>query len=184
MNYRLRDGLTRGGTDNNGSYVANNATLLQNAASGAYPDVYIANWRDYTAPVRSWFVPDGIHYQPVGALGSADYLSRWITFLFDEPCPKPMTVGGPIANSVHLTRRPVPHPTSSPSTASGRRTGRRYCLTFTRRTEPAIMVVFGAPGVCSSTVPGARPRGHRLIDQGPAVGLAASEWTLAIAPFT
>jgi hypothetical protein len=98
MNYRLRDGLTRGGTDNNGSYVVNNATLLQKVASGAYPDVYIADWRDYTAPVRSWFVPDGIHYQPVGALGSADYLSRWITFLFDEPCPKPTTVGGPIAN--------------------------------------------------------------------------------------
>ena len=98
MNYRLRDGLTRGGTDNNGSYVVNNATLLQKVASGAYPDVYIADWRDYTAPVRSWFVPDGIHYQPVGALGSADYLSRWITFLFDEPCPKPMTVGGPVAN--------------------------------------------------------------------------------------
>ncbi|HEY4607935.1 MAG TPA: hypothetical protein VIH06_02000, partial [Ilumatobacteraceae bacterium] len=29
MNYRLRDGLTRGGTDNNGTYVVNNATLLQ-----------------------------------------------------------------------------------------------------------------------------------------------------------
>ena len=98
MNYRLRDGLTRGGTDNNGSYVVNNATLLQKVASGAYPDVYIADWRAYTAPVRSWFVSDGIHYQPVGALGSADYLSRWITFLFDEPCPEPMTVGGPVAN--------------------------------------------------------------------------------------
>jgi hypothetical protein len=98
MNYRLRDGLTRAGSDNNGSYVANNATLLRKVAGGAYPDVYIANWRDYSASVRSWFVPDGIHYQPVGALGSADYLSRWITFLFSEPCPKPTTVGGPIAN--------------------------------------------------------------------------------------
>jgi hypothetical protein len=94
MNYRLRDGLTRGGTDNNGSYISNNAALQQLVASGAYPDVFIANWRDYTAPVRSWFVPDGIHYQPVGALGAADYISRWITHLFLEPCPKPMTVGG------------------------------------------------------------------------------------------
>jgi hypothetical protein len=98
MNYRLRDGLTRAGTDNNPSYVSNNATLLQKVASGAYPDVFIANWRDYTAPVRSWFVFDGIHYMPTGALGAADYISRWITYLFDEPCPKPMTVGGPIAN--------------------------------------------------------------------------------------
>jgi hypothetical protein len=95
MNYRLRDGLTRAGTDNNGSYIANNATLFQMVASGAYPDVFIANWRDYTAPVRSWFVSDGIHYQPIGALGAADYISRWITHLFLEPCPKPMTVGGP-----------------------------------------------------------------------------------------
>jgi hypothetical protein len=98
MNYRLRDGLTRGGTDNNGSYVSNNATLLQKVASGAYPDVFIANWRDYSAPERSWFVFDSIHYQPTGALGAADYISRWITYLFDEPCPKPMTVGGPIDN--------------------------------------------------------------------------------------
>ncbi len=98
MNYRLRDGLTRAGTDNNGSYISNNATLDQKAASGAYPDVVIANWRDYTAPVRSWFVSDGLHYQPAGALGAADYISRWITHLFSEPCPKPMTVGGPIDN--------------------------------------------------------------------------------------
>ena len=98
MNYRLRDGLTRAGTDNNGSYVANNATLLQKAASLAYPDVVIADWIDYTASVRNWFVSDGIHYQPLGALGAADYLSRWISSLFDEPCPKPATVGGPIAN--------------------------------------------------------------------------------------
>jgi hypothetical protein len=96
MNYRLRDGLTRAGTDNNGSYVSNNATLLQKVASGAYPDVFIANWRDYTAPVRSWFVSDSIHYQPTGALGAADYISRWITHLFLEPCPKPMTVGGSV----------------------------------------------------------------------------------------
>ncbi|HEY0519988.1 MAG TPA: SGNH/GDSL hydrolase family protein [Ilumatobacteraceae bacterium] len=98
MNYRLRDGLTRAGTDNNGSYIANNATLDAKVASGAYADVFVANWRDYTASVRSWFVTDGIHYQPVGALGSADYISRWITHLFLEPCPKPTTVGGTVAS--------------------------------------------------------------------------------------
>ncbi len=98
MNYRLRDGLTRAGTDNNGSYIANNAVLLQKVATGNYPDVFIADWRDYSEPVRSWFVSDGIHYQPTGALGAADYISRWITFLFSEPCPKSMTVGGHIDN--------------------------------------------------------------------------------------
>jgi hypothetical protein len=96
MNYRLRDGLTRRGTDNNPSYVANNNTLLQKVASGAYPDVTIANWRDYTASVRNWFVSDGIHYQPLGALGAADYLSRWIATLFSEPCPQPYAPGGTI----------------------------------------------------------------------------------------
>jgi hypothetical protein len=96
MNYRLRDGLTRGGSDNNGSYLANNATLLQKVASGAYPDVVIADWLGYTRPVRDWFVTDGIHYQPTGALGAADYISRWITFLFKEPCPKAATPGGPV----------------------------------------------------------------------------------------
>jgi hypothetical protein len=98
MNYRLRDGLTRGGTDNNGSYLINNATLDQKVASGAYPDVTIANWRDYSAAVRNWFVADGIHYQPIGALGAADYLSRWITSLFVEPCPRPYSAGGTIDN--------------------------------------------------------------------------------------
>jgi hypothetical protein len=107
MNYRLRDGLTRGGSDNNGSYISNNATLQQLAASGAYPDVSIADWIGYTASVRYWFVSDGIHYQGSGAYGAADYISRWIAFLFAEPCPKPMTVGGPIAN-------PCPSPDGSP----------------------------------------------------------------------
>ncbi|HEY7626398.1 MAG TPA: hypothetical protein VH761_05000 [Ilumatobacteraceae bacterium] len=98
MTYRLRDGLTRGGTDNNGSYIVNNATLLAKVASGLYPDVTIADWRAYTAPVRNWFVADGIHYQPIGALGAADYLSRWIANLFGRPCPMPMSIGGAIAD--------------------------------------------------------------------------------------
>lgn len=92
------DGALASVPANRGTMVQVTPTLLQKVASGAYPDVFIADWRDYTAPVRSWFVSDGIHYQPTGALGSADYLSRWITFMFDEPCPKPMTVGGPIDN--------------------------------------------------------------------------------------
>lgn len=96
MNYRLRDGLTRGGTDNNGAYIANNATLLAKVATGLYPDVTIADWLDYTASVRNWFVSDGIHYQPIGALGAADYLSRWIANLFERPCQRPMTVGAAI----------------------------------------------------------------------------------------
>ena len=98
MNYRLRDGLTRGGTDNNPSYVSNNATLQRLAQTASYPDVFIADWLSYTASVRDWFVSDGIHYRPAGAYGAADYISRWITFLFKEPCPMPVTVGGPIAN--------------------------------------------------------------------------------------
>lgn len=98
MNYRPRDALTKTGIDNNPAYIANNATLLQLVASGAYPDVFIADWRTYTEPVRSWFVYDGIHYQTGGAYGAADYISRWIAFLFHEPCPMPTTVGGPIAD--------------------------------------------------------------------------------------
>jgi hypothetical protein len=98
MNYRARDALNKSGIDTNPAYIANNATLLQLVASGAYPDVSIADWRSYTEPVRSWFVFDGIHYLTGGAYGAADYISRWITFLFDEPCPMPTTVGGPIAN--------------------------------------------------------------------------------------
>jgi hypothetical protein len=98
MNYRLRDGLTRGGFENNPSFISNNATLQQKVASGAYPDVFVADWRSYTETVRQWFGSDGIHYQPIGAFGAADYISRWITYLFKVPCPKPMTVGGPTDN--------------------------------------------------------------------------------------
>ena len=116
MNYRLRDGLTRAGTDNNGSYVSNNATLQQKVASGAYPDVYIANWRDYTAPVRSWFVSDGIHYQPTGALGAADYISRWITLPVLRAVPEADGRRWTHRQSLHSPRRQPTRPTSAPST--------------------------------------------------------------------
>jgi hypothetical protein len=98
MNYRLRDGLTRGGTDNNGSYVVNNATLLQKVASGAYPDVYIADWRDYSARFVRGSCPTEFTTNRSARSGLRTTCRGGSPFLFDEPCPKPMTVGGPIAN--------------------------------------------------------------------------------------
>ena len=101
MNYRLRDGLTRGGTDNNGSYVANNATLLQKVRQRRVPRRRHRRLaRLHALRCATGSSPTASTTSPPGALGAADYISRWITLLFTEPCPKadrrPDATGSPI----------------------------------------------------------------------------------------
>ena len=96
---------------------SNNATLLQKVASGAYPDVYIANWRDYSAPVRSWFVPDGIHYQPVGALGVGRLPLALDHLPVLRAVPEADDSGRHRSPTRARRRTAVPRPMSPPSTA-------------------------------------------------------------------
>ena len=90
-----------GAPDQQAMYPEMNTTLRRLVASGAYPDVVIADWHAYTTSRAHWFAADGVHYGPVGAWAAADYVSRTMAFLDGRPCPMPIVPGG---------RRPDPCP--------------------------------------------------------------------------
>jgi hypothetical protein len=91
VGYTAPDGATA-----NEAFVRNNVTLRRRAASGADPDVVLADWAAYTATPRGWLADDGIHLTARGALALGDYLSRTLAHLEDRPCPMPWIAGGPI----------------------------------------------------------------------------------------
>jgi hypothetical protein len=78
------------------SFVKNNQTLRDKVASGAFPDVLIAQWYPHTKDDNGWISRDGIHLTLEGALGVADYISRWIAFVEGQPCPMPTVPGGAV----------------------------------------------------------------------------------------
>jgi hypothetical protein len=85
-----------GGISANEAFVKNNQTLRDKVASGANPDVVIADWYGYTSATPTWLSPDGIHLTITGAYGVADYISRMIANLEGRPCPQPWVVGSPV----------------------------------------------------------------------------------------
>jgi hypothetical protein len=76
-------------------YAAMNASLRELVASGAYPEVILADYERYTSQAASWFEADGIHLTRLGAYGTADYIARHIAAANALPCPAPATPGGP-----------------------------------------------------------------------------------------
>ncbi len=79
------------------AYRANNVALAAVAASGAHPDLVVADWNAYTATVANqWFVSDGVHFTLAGAYGAADYIARWVAHLAGASCPQPRTLGGAV----------------------------------------------------------------------------------------
>ena len=76
------------------AFVKNNQTLRDKVASGAFPDVLLAEWYSHTKIDNGWISGDGIHLTREGALGVADYISRWIAFVEGRPCPMPSVLGG------------------------------------------------------------------------------------------
>ncbi len=85
-----------GGISANEAFVKNNQTLRDKVASGANPDVVLADWYGYTSATPTWLSPDGIHLTPTGAYGVADYISRTIANIEGRPCPQPWVDGGPV----------------------------------------------------------------------------------------
>ncbi len=85
-----------GGISANEAFVKNNQTLRDKVASGANPDVVLADWFGYTSATPTWLSPDGIHLTLTGAYGVADYISRTIANIEGRPCPQPWVEGGPI----------------------------------------------------------------------------------------
>ena len=84
------------GEQANESFVKNNQTLRDKVASGAFPDVSLAQWYPHTPADTGWFSRDGIHLTLDGALGVADYIARWIAHTEGLPCAKPTVPGGAI----------------------------------------------------------------------------------------
>ena len=94
--YTLRsdvDYVAPGSVANHVTFAQSNQIIRDQLASGAYPDVVIADWNGYTAHKQDWFVTDGVHYRQIGAWGAADYLSRKIAFLEGRQCPMPTSPG-------------------------------------------------------------------------------------------
>jgi len=78
------------------AFIKNNKTLRDKVASGAFPDVVLAQWYPHAPTHVGWLTPDGIHLTVKGALGLADYISRWVAHSEGLPCPMPVTPGGPV----------------------------------------------------------------------------------------
>jgi hypothetical protein len=87
------DYLLPDGTPGNESLVNINQIMRDLVASGAYPDVVIADWFNYAAAQGGWFNKDDIHLSPTGATGVADYISRKVAFTASLPCPMPREPG-------------------------------------------------------------------------------------------
>ena len=78
------------------SFVKNNETLRAKVASGEFPDVLLAQWYPHAPDDIGWLSKDGIHLTRAGALGVADYISRWVAHAEGLPCPMPTMPGGTI----------------------------------------------------------------------------------------
>jgi hypothetical protein len=89
------DYLLPDGTPGNESLVNINQIMRDKLATGAFPDVVIADWFNYASAKGDWFNKDDIHLSPTGATGVADYISREVAFTASLPCPMPREVGVP-----------------------------------------------------------------------------------------
>ena len=75
------------------NYGVMNAVLAAKVASGAFPDVQVWNYDLYTRNAQSWFAFDGVHQRVAGSLGAADWISRHLAHMDDQPCPMPYQPG-------------------------------------------------------------------------------------------
>ena len=90
MQYKLLTGERA-----NEAFVKNNQTLRDKVASGAFPDVVLAQWYPHTRATAAGS-RDGIHLTLDGALGVADYIARWVAHTEGLPCAKPTVPGGAV----------------------------------------------------------------------------------------
>jgi hypothetical protein len=84
-----------------GSSATARAAYAQNthdlwASAPRHPDLVVADWRTYHARSVGWMSPDGVHLDPRGGFGLADYISRWIAHLDQRACPAPPVPGGTV----------------------------------------------------------------------------------------
>lgn len=98
LTYRERSTYSNptGGMSQAEGFAIQNRIIRDKIASGAFPDVMQLDWNAYTANRTDWFTSDGVHFTIQGAYGAADYISRAVASLHDEPCPAPWTPGGAV----------------------------------------------------------------------------------------
>jgi hypothetical protein len=80
----------------NESLVNMNQIMRDQVATGAFPDVVIADWFHYSSVTQGWYSDDDIHLSQTGAFGVADYISRKIAAIAGAPCPMPREPGQPV----------------------------------------------------------------------------------------
>jgi hypothetical protein len=85
-----------GGTAQDAGFRIQNQILREKVASGAFPELVIADYDAYTRSTRGWFTSDGVHFTIAGAYGTADYISRFVAAMHREACPTPWVLGGAI----------------------------------------------------------------------------------------
>lgn len=78
------------------------------AASPRHHDLVVADWRTYLSRSVGWTASDGVHLDPRGGYGLADYISRWMAHLDRRACTAPLTPGG-------VRQDPCPNPNSASS---------------------------------------------------------------------
>jgi hypothetical protein len=135
-------------------FERNNATLAELVASGAYPDVVIADWATYARDRTEWFAPDGIHLRTLGTYAASDYISRKMAHLDGRACPEPVRAGVPAGG-------PVPRP--------GRHRARRStCRASTR-----------SSGGATAGVPHGVRRSRSLARSAVVGALTTTSWLMA-----
>jgi hypothetical protein len=85
-----REGVTYqapGGSSYAATFVSHNRVLRSAVASGAYPELSLADWHSYTLNRASWLTRDGVHLTATGAREAALYVSRTLAALERRPCP-------------------------------------------------------------------------------------------------
>jgi hypothetical protein len=80
------------------TYALNNAVLRSLAASGAWPELQVADWRSYASANGAWYSPDRVHLQGSGAWATADYVSRWVAHVTHRSCPQPWAPGESVSS--------------------------------------------------------------------------------------
>lgn len=61
-------------------YGRMNRILLDEAASGRWPELVLLDYGSFTEPHQSWYIPDGIHLTQEGSVRVADWLSSVILY--------------------------------------------------------------------------------------------------------
>ena len=88
MTYRENVGyVSPSGLSNASSFALNNQVLRAAMASGAYPELALADWHTYTLTRREWLAGDGVHFTVAGARAAAEYTSRVVAARERRPCP-------------------------------------------------------------------------------------------------